>query len=119
MGGATGSDLIWAALLARWTAFARASLALPRDAEGDRWRRAVPSIVGLQAVAHALGEGPSLARDELALGLDRASLLIDRHEGELRALWSGALHPELESLVGDARRAHELACRVLAGHPST
>ena len=37
------SDLTWTALLARWIEFAKASVALPDDAEGDRWRSSVPS----------------------------------------------------------------------------
>ncbi len=103
----TSRDITWAALLARWTEFARSSLALPRNAEGERWRRAVPAIIGLQAVTYALGESVGLPPDELALGLDRAAILIDRHAAELAALWNTEpLHPELGALLDDARRAH-------------
>ena len=53
---ASPNVISWASLLAHWTQVAQASLALPRDAEGDRWRAAVPSIIVLQAVTHALAE---------------------------------------------------------------
>lgn len=107
---APSRGITWAALLARWTEFARSSLALPRNAEGERWRRAVPSIIGLQAVTQALGECAGLPPDELALGLDRAAILIDRHAAELAALWSAEpLHPELVLLIDDARGAHAAA----------
>src|SRR5262245_40321112 len=49
-------DLTWPALLGHWTAFAQNSLALPKTADGDRWRAAVPAIIGLQALTHALGD---------------------------------------------------------------
>jgi hypothetical protein len=98
--------LTWAALLGKWTEFARSALALPRTAEGDRWRRAVPSIVGLQAVTHALSEIGVLPADECAAALDRAEVLIDRHSAELQRNWPREpLHPELRSLTTDAANA--------------
>lgn len=114
-------DLTWPALLAHWTAFARSSVALPKNAEGDRWRAAVAPIIGLQAVAFALGdldrldESPGATGDtepdgERALALDKAEILINQHAGELARLWPGEpLHPELASLVADARAALQLA----------
>lgn len=103
-------DVTWPLLLARWVAFARASLALPRDADGDRWREAVPAIIGLQAVTHALAEVPLLPPDERAPAVARAGVLVRRHADELDRLWGGGpLHPELADLVGDARRAVDAA----------
>jgi hypothetical protein len=126
------ADLDWAALLAHWTAFARSSLALPRGAEGDRWRAAVAPIIGLQAVTFALGDLGRLREsdDERALALDRAEVLIRRHADELAAIWPGqALHPELTAIVADARAALAAAVhgglewtvagdRIVAPHPA-
>lgn len=93
-------------MLGRWTDLARASLALPRGAEGDRWRAATPGIIGLQAVTYALGDLAALSAEERAVGIDRAEILIRRHEAELAALWDGSdMHPELAALVADARAA--------------
>ena len=99
-------DLTWPALLARWTDFAQSSLAFPRTTDGDRWRNAVPAIIGLQAVTFALAEVDTLAADERALARDRAAVLIRRHEAEFRAAWPGeTLHLELETLLADAKAA--------------
>ena len=113
--------LTWAGLLGKWTEFARAALALPRTAEGDRWKRAVPSIVGLQALTHALAEVQDLSSDELALAFDRAEVLIDRHRADLERLWRGeSLHGELQALIADARHALTAAheSRTAAEHPA-
>lgn len=100
----------WAALLARWTAFARASVALPRDGDGERWRRSVAPSIGLQAVSCALNEVAGLAFSERAVGVDRAGVLIRRHAAELHEAWSGvALPTALMELIDDARRSHEAA----------
>src|SRR5688500_18821296 len=106
------ADLTWPALLAHWTAFAQASLALPKTAEGDRWRAAVPSIVGLQAVTFALADldrlraGEEDSGGERALAVDRADMLIRRHGEQLHDLWAGEpLHTELARMIEDARAA--------------
>jgi len=87
---------LWPMLLAKWTEFAKASVAFPRTPEGDAWRAAVPSVITLQAVAMALGElverleGPEAqrpARADVALALDKAGVLIDQHERTLLGLW--------------------------------
>ncbi|MCA3006395.1 MAG: hypothetical protein LW650_02900 [Planctomycetaceae bacterium] len=97
------------ALLARWTALAQASVALPKTAEGDRWRAAVPAIIGLQALTCTLADAPSfddLPPDQRALGIDRAAVGIRTHASTLHALWrSEPLHPELLALIDDARAA--------------
>jgi hypothetical protein len=100
---ASSSALTWAALLAKWTEFARASVALPRDAQGERWRGAVPSIIALQACVQALGEVGSLSRAERAVALDKAALLVRTHAAELHALWKGeALPAAVGELIDDA-----------------
>jgi hypothetical protein len=101
-------DLTWAALLARWTAFAQASAAWPKTGVNARWRAATPAIIGLQAVAMALKEAHGLSPSERALGVARAGVVVARHERELLALWEGeALHPELAALLADAKVAVE------------
>lgn len=100
-------DLTWPALLAHWTAFAQGSLALPKNAEGKRWRDAVPAIIGLQAVTHALGELDKLASDDhRAAAGNLAAVGISSHTATLEQLWQGeALHPELAALITDAHAA--------------
>jgi hypothetical protein len=107
-------DFTWPALLAHWTAFAQSTMALPKNAQGDRWRNAAPAVIGLQAVVHALGDLDRLATNahegapegERALALDRAELLIRQHGSELHALWAGEpLHEEVSALIDDARHA--------------
>ncbi len=101
----------WAALLAHWTNFARAAVALPKDAEGDRWRASVPAIIGLQAVTMALGELDNLASasgaaGEYEVGVDRASVLVREHAGAINAAWRGELLPSgILELLEDARAA--------------
>lgn len=97
----------WALLLAQWMEFARASVALPRDAEGDRWRATTPAVITLQAVTMALGEVDILpdAR-ERAAGASKAGLLIRRTIRTLHELWKDQpLHPELVRLIDDATAA--------------
>ncbi|MHB1156547.1 MAG: hypothetical protein ACYC26_06885 [Phycisphaerales bacterium] len=102
-------QLTWASLLARWIEFAQSAVALPDDATGRAWKRAVPPIIGLQAVTMALGEVDQLGTDQRALGIDRANILIERHTKELLAAFhvtdTSQLHPMLIELLGDARRA--------------
>jgi len=103
-------QLTWAALIARWTDFARASVALPQDGEGGAWRASVAPAIGLQAVTLALHELHRLPADERAHGLDLASVLIRRHAGELNEAWRARPMPEkLTELVGDARKTHAAA----------
>ena len=100
-------NLTWPALLAHWTAFAQSSLALPKDAEGGRWRAAVSSIINLQAVTFALDDldrltGPGRG-GERALALDKAQIIIKSATGQLHSLWrEGDLPTELVALIHDA-----------------
>jgi hypothetical protein len=104
------SAMTWAALLARWTQFARASVAFPKDAEGDRWRASVAPVIGLQATTFALAEMDELPPDERALGLDRAGLLVRTHATDLHAQWRGEPMPDaLREVVDDAQHALTLA----------
>jgi hypothetical protein len=104
------SALTWTALLARWTEFARASVAFPRDSEGDRWRASVAPVIGLQATTFALAEVEGLSTDERSFGLDRAGLLVRTHAGDLHAVWRGEPMPDaLREVVDDAQRALTLA----------
>lgn len=97
--------MTWAALLGQWVEFARSSMALPDDVEGRAWKAAVPDLIGLQAVTMALGETDLLGPDERALGLDRARLLVERHEQNLHRLLSHQTHPMIDELIRDAHRA--------------
>ena len=100
----------WSALLAHWTAFARAAVALPETDDAPRWRRAVVPIITLQAVVHALGELDRLPTDERALAVDRAGVLIREHAGALSRAWGAEALPEkLLELLSDAREAHAAA----------
>jgi hypothetical protein len=105
----TGVELLtWAGLLGQWLDFARASVALPPGAEGDRWRRSVAPLVNLQAVTFALAEAGRLPERERALARDRAAFVIDRSESELGAIWPSGLPAAAREAVGDARAALRL-----------
>lgn len=108
------TKLSWAALLGRWVDFARSSLALPLDdSDTGRVRRVVPDLIGLQAVWFALQHLSDLDAEERALGLDRAAVLIDRHEAALAAAWGrrDAVPAAVDELVREARGQLEAARR--------
>lgn len=103
-------DLTWPSLLAHWTSLARSALALPKDAEGDRWRAAVPSVIALQATAMALRQTDRLDDAQRAVAHDLSSVQIAEHAGVLNGLWRGEpLHAELAALIADAREALRLS----------
>lgn len=123
----------WAMLAAKWTQFAQAAVALPEDAgtsEGGRWREAVPSVIELQAMVHALGELDELADGDRVVALDKAELVCRRAARQLHELWRGEELPaEIAELVQDARVAFEAAAnagvewvasseRLELGHPT-
>jgi len=102
--------LTWAALLGRCTELARASAALPAEGEPGRWRDAVPSIVTLHSVTHALGELDELDDADRPVALDQAEILCREASTKLHGLWRGEPLPEtLSELVGDSRVAFEMA----------
>ncbi|HMN95438.1 MAG TPA: hypothetical protein PKC43_04405 [Phycisphaerales bacterium] len=95
--------LTWASLLARWIDFARGAAALPADADGRRWRSAVPSIIELHALALALDELIALPERERDVARDRASVQIAAAAARLSALWHGEEFPAaLRALRDDA-----------------
>ena len=97
--------LTWAALLSRWTDFAKSAVALPKNREGGKLREAVPALIGLQAVTHALAEIDQLPEGERALGLDRGEVLIRRYGTTLAAIWGGDMAGQIREVVEDAKAA--------------
>jgi len=96
--------LTWAALLAKWIEFARASVALPQDDSGRAWKQSVAPIIELQAVTCALGELNVLPDAEVSVARDKAEVIVDRAETNLREVWEGQPLPEeIETIVRDAR----------------
>lgn len=102
-----GGRLTWAALLAHWVDAAKASVALPTDGDGGRYRRAVAPAIALQAVTHALAELDRLADpSERRLSIDRAELLVRQSAAELNEIWRGEPLPaSVEAIIADARAA--------------
>lgn len=100
-------DLTWPALLAHWTSFAQASLALPKNEVGDRYRAAVPAIINLQAVTFALADlGKLTMPGERAVALDKAELIMRGSTGTLHGLWRAEPLPqELVTMIHDANAA--------------
>lgn len=97
-------DLSWTALLGQWVDFARASLALPDNAEGRRWQDSVTPIITLQAVTFALGELDTLAVTDRAHAADRASVLIKQQAEAIEHVWGDAeaLPPMIDDVLDAA-----------------
>lgn len=95
--------LTWSVLLARWVEFARAAVALPTEGEGAKMRSSIADVIMLQAVWFSLGNLESLDPDQLALGLDRAQVLIDKHAGVLESRWGDDMSEAMRELIDDAR----------------
>jgi hypothetical protein len=97
-------QLTWAALLGQWVSFAKRAVALPEDERSQRMRDSVSDVIMLQAVWFALQHLDELDRDQRALGLDRAEVLIDQHTANLEKRWAGQSMPiTMRELVDDAR----------------
>ena len=95
--------LTWTGLLAQWVNFAQASMALPDEPHGSRWRASVPAIINLQAVTFALPDLDQLDADERALGLDRAEILIRDNAHLLDKLWADPGQSiALQEIISDA-----------------
>ncbi|MEN0020160.1 MAG: hypothetical protein AAF747_04655 [Planctomycetota bacterium] len=106
----SGNVVTWAALVGRWTEFARSAVALPAEGEAGRWREAVPHVITLQAVTHALGELDEVSTGERPLALDRAELACRDATSAIHELWSGEELPtEINELIAEARVAFEAA----------
>ena len=102
--------LTWAVLLARWTEFARGSVALPEDGEAGLVRQSVTDIIALQAVWFSLKQLDDLDHAERAVGLARAGVLIGRHREAINIRFEGAPLPgDLQSLVEDVDQAYQAA----------
>ncbi len=98
--------LTWTGLLTQWVNFAQASLAIPVEADGPRWRASVPAIINLQAVTFALGDLDRLPRDEQALAIDKAELIIKFAKRELSEIWNtGGPGPMIAEIMEDASLA--------------
>lgn len=99
--------ITWTVLMARWTDFARAALALPADGEGARWRTAVPDVIALQALTHSLAEIDTIAdQTHRAATIDLAEVQVRRHAESVHAHWRGERLPlQLVELVEDAHVA--------------
>ncbi len=95
----------WPALLAAWTDFAKAAVALPKDAEGQRWRASVPAIIDLQAAACALGELHRLPADHRPAAIDTAEALISKRATELRETWNADPPEGVVEIILDAHSA--------------
>jgi hypothetical protein len=100
----------WSGLLAHWTTLAKAAVALPEDAHGARWRESIPGLIGLHALACALGDLGRLGVDEQALALDRAEVAIRAHARTVHEAWGREPLPgSVGELIDDARAALALA----------
>lgn len=100
----------WSALLAGYTELAQAAVALPPDAQGARWKRSVPSLIALHAVAHAMGEIDALGEGERDIAIDKGEVLVRQHAAELTEVWrSDAMPDGVLDLMRDARGALSLA----------
>ncbi len=110
------SSLTWTALLGRWLDFARASVALPEDADGVAWKASVGPIITLQAITFALAELPELPESEHALGLDRSAIQIDTAASDLETAWAPGPPPEsIQEVICDAQRSLAAAESII--HP--
>lgn len=104
--------LTWTALLGKWIEFAQASVASPKDAEGDRWRASVAPIVNLQAVIFALAELKDLPAEDRPIALDKSEILIVENADKLELIWGVDQLPDsLVEITRDARLALAAAQR--------
>jgi hypothetical protein len=97
--------LTWAGLLMQWVQFAQTALTLPNDAEGERWRISVPSIINLQAVTFALADLDRLDAGEHALALDKSEMLIRTSQERLVEIWQANVPSQVSEIVLDAHTA--------------
>ena len=98
--------LSWTALLGKWIDFAKASVALPDDEEGEKWKRSVVPIINLQAVTFALADLGVLDEPDRPLARDRAEILIAENASALETIWTVEELPEsLAEIARDAMLA--------------
>ena len=106
-GAPTDPQGLWTALLAKWTELAQASLGLPSDGDGGRWRASLASIINLQAITHALQEfRRSVDGVDRAVAIDKADLIFAKATAELHEVWRGEAMPDgIVETIDDARAA--------------
>lgn len=93
-------------LLAKWTKLAQEAVALPDDGDGGRVKRALPAIIGVNAVACAMREIDLLPEGERALGIDKGEVLLRTYAAQIHEQWRGdALHDAVQEMIVDAQRA--------------
>ncbi len=95
--------LTWAVLLGQWVEFARSAVGLPAQGQGQCMRESVADIIMLQAVWFALQHVQELGAAERSLGLDRAGVLIEKHEAALRKRWGQGMPAAIDELLRDAK----------------
>jgi hypothetical protein len=108
------SGVVWMGLLAHAAHLVSAASVVPPEQEGDRWRRSMPAIIGLQALTLALGWSVERAqkgdRRDLAVACDRAGILIRQHRAELAQAWGESSIPAgIGELVDDAEKVYASA----------
>lgn len=102
--------LTWTALLAKWMEYAQAAKALPKGAEGARWRGAVPHVITLQAVTLALRDIEHVQEEDRAVARDRSAVMIAESQRAVGELWQEEGLPQaLCELIADARDALAVA----------
>ncbi|MCA9294259.1 MAG: hypothetical protein KDA20_10635 [Phycisphaerales bacterium] len=83
--------------------------------EGAAWKASVESIIALQAVTFALGDLMLLPTAERPLAVDRAGVLLARHEEALQAAWQGQDVPAaVAEVLADATAAYQAAKALLS-----
>lgn len=98
--------LAWSAMLAKWTEFAQASVALPADHDGPCWKACVAPIITMQAIVAALGELAQLPRAHRPVAADAAESLLREQLKLVHEAWSGELIPEsITELIEESRQA--------------
>ncbi len=95
--------LAWAGLLGRWLDFAKASVALPDDGDGGRWKRSVVPFIEMQATIWALRELETLDVADRPFARDRAERMVRSASAALGRAWGDVpMPPELVELQNDA-----------------
>lgn len=93
-------------LLAKWTKLAQEAVALPDDGDAGRVKRALPAIIGVNAVACAMREIDLLPEGERALGVDKGEVLLRTYAAQIHEQWRGeSLHDAVQEMIVDAQRA--------------
>ncbi len=105
----TKASISWAVLLARWTEFAQASVALPDNVTGDQWRASVAPIIELQSVTYALSELDEIDDEDRPSALDRAEVICKKASKALYRVWDNEPPSDVEDIIDDARAMFEAA----------